>query len=130
ERIEKTKRSKNSQKPTRNERDKNKSEESAKDQSRISPTQQERQSKVKGIKLRTISDKFSKSQGLIWKFEVLRTKVAKVERCLLKKKREIKTTRTDSAIFKLLFTLEKDGVKERDQKCHVFKDLNRKARLL
>ncbi|GJU20651.1 putative reverse transcriptase domain-containing protein [Tanacetum coccineum] len=45
ERIEKTKRSKNSQKPTRNERDKNKSEESAKDQSRISPTQQERQSK-------------------------------------------------------------------------------------
>ncbi|GJY39498.1 hypothetical protein Tco_0425862 [Tanacetum coccineum] len=105
ERIEKTKRSKNSQKPTRNERDKNKSEESAKDQSRISPTQQERQSKVKGIKLRTISDKFSKSQGLIWKCEVSRTKVAKVERCLLKKKREIKTTRTDSAIFKPLFTL-------------------------
>ncbi|GKF06877.1 hypothetical protein Tco_0037545, partial [Tanacetum coccineum] len=50
ERITRTKRSKNSQKPTRNERDKNKSEESAKDQSRISPTQQERQSKVKGMK--------------------------------------------------------------------------------
>ncbi|GKC29859.1 hypothetical protein Tco_1037153 [Tanacetum coccineum] len=50
ERFKKTKRSRNDQKPTRNERDKNKSEETAKDQSRISPTQQERQSKVKGIK--------------------------------------------------------------------------------
>ncbi|GJZ58260.1 retrotransposon protein, putative, ty1-copia subclass [Tanacetum coccineum] len=37
------KEAKTSQKPTRNERDKNKSEESAKDHSRISPTQQERQ---------------------------------------------------------------------------------------
>ncbi|GKC10076.1 hypothetical protein Tco_1001686 [Tanacetum coccineum] len=40
ERIEKAKRSKNDQKPTRNERDKNKSEETAKDQSRINSTQQ------------------------------------------------------------------------------------------
>ncbi|GJZ18316.1 zinc finger, CCHC-type containing protein, partial [Tanacetum coccineum] len=40
ERIKKTKRSKNDQKPTRNESDKSNSEESAKDQSRISPTQQ------------------------------------------------------------------------------------------
>ncbi|GKE73700.1 hypothetical protein Tco_1535741, partial [Tanacetum coccineum] len=47
ERIERTKRSKNSQKPTRNERDKKKSEETAKDQSRIRPTQQERNSKPK-----------------------------------------------------------------------------------
>ncbi|GJR41967.1 hypothetical protein Tco_1310070 [Tanacetum coccineum] len=47
ERIKRTKRSKNSQKPTRNERDKKKSEETAKDQSRISPTQQERNSKPK-----------------------------------------------------------------------------------
>ncbi|GJX85746.1 hypothetical protein Tco_0336520 [Tanacetum coccineum] len=46
EMIKRTKRSKNSQKPTRNERDKNKSEESAKDQSRISPTQKERKSKT------------------------------------------------------------------------------------
>ncbi|GKD51790.1 hypothetical protein Tco_1280766, partial [Tanacetum coccineum] len=43
ERIKRTKRRKNNQKPTRNERDKKKSEETAKDQSRISPTQQERQ---------------------------------------------------------------------------------------
>ncbi|GJW16196.1 hypothetical protein Tco_0020329 [Tanacetum coccineum] len=42
-----------------------KSEETAKDQSRISPTQQERQSKVNIIKPRTKNDKFSKSQGLI-----------------------------------------------------------------
>ncbi|GKA25753.1 hypothetical protein Tco_0711862, partial [Tanacetum coccineum] len=53
ERFKKTKRSRNDQKPTRNERDKNKSEETAKDQSRISPTQQEKGSqksrnKVKG----------------------------------------------------------------------------------
>ncbi|GJY98252.1 hypothetical protein Tco_0515162 [Tanacetum coccineum] len=46
-RIEKTKRSKNSQKPTRNERDKKKNEETAKDQSRISPTQQEMKSSAK-----------------------------------------------------------------------------------
>ncbi|GJW55350.1 hypothetical protein Tco_0099435 [Tanacetum coccineum] len=41
------KEAKTSQKPTRNERDKKKSEETAKDQSRISPTQQERNSKPK-----------------------------------------------------------------------------------
>ncbi|GJY33600.1 retrovirus-related pol polyprotein from transposon TNT 1-94 [Tanacetum coccineum] len=55
ERITKTKRSKNDQKPTRNESDKSNSEESAKDHSQISPTQQERQSKtpieVKGLKV-------------------------------------------------------------------------------
>ncbi|GJY65871.1 hypothetical protein Tco_0468109 [Tanacetum coccineum] len=51
ERIEEDKKdAKTIKKPTRNERDKNKSEETTKDQSRISPTQQERQSKVKGIK--------------------------------------------------------------------------------
>ncbi|GJZ93865.1 hypothetical protein Tco_0666068 [Tanacetum coccineum] len=77
ERIEKTKRSKNSQKPTRNERDKNKSEESAKDQSRISPTQQERQSKVKGIKLRTISDKSSKFKS---SFGVIKFKGLKLQK--------------------------------------------------
>ncbi|GJR42814.1 hypothetical protein Tco_1310917 [Tanacetum coccineum] len=63
ERIKKTKRSKNDQKPTRNERDKNKSEESAKDHSRIRPTQQERQSKEEIIKSRAISDKLSKFEG-------------------------------------------------------------------
>ncbi|GKB10208.1 hypothetical protein Tco_0844131 [Tanacetum coccineum] len=52
ERIKKTKRSKNDKKPTRNERDKNKSEESAKDQSRISPIQQKRQSKEETMKSR------------------------------------------------------------------------------
>ncbi|GKF97259.1 hypothetical protein Tco_0293080, partial [Tanacetum coccineum] len=60
ERIEKTKRSKNSQKPTRNEKkdkDKNKSEETAKDHSRISPTQQERQSKEETMKPRANYDK-------------------------------------------------------------------------
>ncbi|GJZ78486.1 retrotransposon protein, putative, ty1-copia subclass [Tanacetum coccineum] len=57
ERIKMTKKSKNSQKLTRNERDKNKSEESAKDQSRINPTQKERQSKEEIIKSRAESDK-------------------------------------------------------------------------
>ncbi|GKC75386.1 hypothetical protein Tco_1126160, partial [Tanacetum coccineum] len=46
ERIKRTKRSKNDQKPSRNERDKKKSEETAKDQSRIIPTQKERKSKI------------------------------------------------------------------------------------
>ncbi|GJX27537.1 hypothetical protein Tco_0233833 [Tanacetum coccineum] len=59
ERIEKTKRSKNSQKPTRNERDKNKSEETAKEQSRISPTQQERKSKTQDKTLSKQGDWFS-----------------------------------------------------------------------
>ncbi|GJT85286.1 hypothetical protein Tco_1067003 [Tanacetum coccineum] len=54
ERIEKTKRSKNDQKLTRNERDKKKGEEFT---SRISPTQQERQSKEETIKSRAKSDK-------------------------------------------------------------------------
>ncbi|GJW39922.1 hypothetical protein Tco_0065767 [Tanacetum coccineum] len=61
ERIEKTKRSKNDQKLTRNERDKNKSEESAKDQSRISRHSNEG------------------SQ---------RTKVAKEEKCFIKEEKE------------------------------------------
>ncbi|GJU95431.1 hypothetical protein Tco_1320187 [Tanacetum coccineum] len=77
ERIEKTKRSKNDQKPTRNERDKNKSEETAKDQSRISPTQQERKSKLNFESQGTNYDKSSKFQSLIWSFKVSRTKVAK-----------------------------------------------------
>ncbi|GKE90177.1 putative reverse transcriptase domain-containing protein, partial [Tanacetum coccineum] len=47
ERIKRTKRSKNSQKTDKEQnKDKNKSEETAKDQSRNSPTQQERQSKT------------------------------------------------------------------------------------
>ncbi|GJY36592.1 hypothetical protein Tco_0421970, partial [Tanacetum coccineum] len=43
--LKRQKRSKNDQKPTRNERDKSKSEESAKDHNRISPTQQAMKSK-------------------------------------------------------------------------------------
>ncbi|GKA11811.1 hypothetical protein Tco_0691357 [Tanacetum coccineum] len=55
ERIKKTKRSKNDQKPTRNgkkTKTRANSEESAKDHSRISPTQQERQSKKETMKSR------------------------------------------------------------------------------
>ncbi|GJV87197.1 hypothetical protein Tco_1531135 [Tanacetum coccineum] len=88
ERITRTKRSKNSQKPTRNERDKNKSEESAKDQSRISPTQKERKSKtpieVKGLKV-------TSSQSLKGLFEVLEfkgPKLPKVEKRFIKEEKE------------------------------------------
>ncbi|GJS42074.1 hypothetical protein Tco_0567117 [Tanacetum coccineum] len=101
ERITRTKRSKNSQKPTRNERDKNKSEESAKDQSRISPTQKERKSKtpieVKGLKV-------TSSQSLKGLFEVLEfkgPKLPKVEKRFIKEEKEEENTRTDYAIFKL-----------------------------
>ncbi|GKC54644.1 hypothetical protein Tco_1077389 [Tanacetum coccineum] len=88
ERITKTKRSKNDQKPTRNESDKSNSEESAKDHSQISPTQQERQSKtpieVKGLKV-------TSSQSLKAYFEVLKIQgpsLPKEKSCLLKKERE------------------------------------------
>ncbi|GKB01513.1 hypothetical protein Tco_0829557 [Tanacetum coccineum] len=107
ERIKKTKRSKNSQKPTRNERDKNKSEESAKDQSRISPTQKERKSKtpieVKGLKV-------TSSQSLKGLFEVLEfkgPKLPKVEKRFIKEEKEEENTRAKPAILKPYFTLEK-----------------------
>ncbi|GJU25347.1 hypothetical protein Tco_1163968 [Tanacetum coccineum] len=73
ERIERTKRSKNSQKPTRNERDKNKNEEIVKDQSRISRYSKKKPSEVP----RTNYDKCLKFQKLIWSFEDQGTKVAK-----------------------------------------------------
>ncbi|GJX53226.1 hypothetical protein Tco_0281595 [Tanacetum coccineum] len=63
ERIEKAKRSKNDQKPTRNERDKNKSEETAKDQSRINPTQSKKETMKSRTPIesqRTKDDKSSK----------------------------------------------------------------------
>ncbi|GJT54549.1 hypothetical protein Tco_0989603 [Tanacetum coccineum] len=70
-RIEKTKRSKNDQKPTRNGK-KTKSQEqdkeSARNHSRISPTQSKKgtkKSKVNTIKSRAISDKCSKFQSLL-----------------------------------------------------------------
>ncbi|GKA96353.1 hypothetical protein Tco_0818448, partial [Tanacetum coccineum] len=63
--LKRQKEAKTSQKPTKNERDKNKSEETANDQSRINPTQQERQSKEEIIKSRTKVDKSSKFQKLI-----------------------------------------------------------------
>ncbi|GKD11472.1 hypothetical protein Tco_1195879, partial [Tanacetum coccineum] len=68
ERIEMTKRSKNSQKPTRNGKKTKTRVKSEKFTSRISPTQQERQSKEETRKSRAISDKLSKFEGL---FEVL-----------------------------------------------------------
>ncbi|GJY04298.1 hypothetical protein Tco_0370238 [Tanacetum coccineum] len=71
------KKKKNQSKTDKKRKRQDKSEETAKDQSQISPTQQERKSKAKIMKPRTESDKFSKSQGLIWNFKVKRTKVAK-----------------------------------------------------
>ncbi|GJS25004.1 hypothetical protein Tco_0453636, partial [Tanacetum coccineum] len=61
ERIKRTKRRKTSQKPTRNERDKKKSEETAKDQSRIS-----RYSKEGGQRSRS---KFAKGWKVVIKEE-------------------------------------------------------------
>ncbi|GJY82377.1 hypothetical protein Tco_0495753 [Tanacetum coccineum] len=89
---------KNRQETGKRQKDKSKSEESAKDHSRISPTQQEMKSKVNLMK--------SKIQGFIWKFEDSRTKFAKEEKLLLKEKERKKTTRADHAILKLHFTLE------------------------
>ncbi|GKF64079.1 hypothetical protein Tco_0187527, partial [Tanacetum coccineum] len=109
ERITKTKRSKNDQKPTRNERDKNKNEETVRDQSRIIPTQQERKTKTQDKVKRTKNDKYSKIQGLIWKFEVLEIKgpkLTKEESVLLKKKERKKTTRAKPVTLKLPFTLK------------------------
>ncbi|GKE57272.1 reverse transcriptase domain-containing protein [Tanacetum coccineum] len=74
ERIEKTKRSKNDQKPTRNGKKTKARVKSEGIKSRISPTQQERQSKDKIEKSRTKSDKLSKFKGLL---KVQGTKVAK-----------------------------------------------------
>ncbi|GJU24739.1 hypothetical protein Tco_1163360 [Tanacetum coccineum] len=86
ERIKKTKRSKNDQKPTRNESDKNKSEESAKDHSRISPTHQEMKSRAK-IKSKGL--KVTSSQSLKACFEVLKIQGLKLQKrksVLLKEK--------------------------------------------
>ncbi|GKB27254.1 hypothetical protein Tco_0866655, partial [Tanacetum coccineum] len=57
ERIEMTKRSKNSQKPTRNGKKTKTRAKGEEFTSRISPTQQERQSKEETIKSRAKSDK-------------------------------------------------------------------------
>ncbi|GKE50299.1 hypothetical protein Tco_1481557, partial [Tanacetum coccineum] len=73
-------------KPTRNERDKKKSEETAKDQSRISPTQQERQSKIQNEVKRTKSDKLSKFKGLLGVIKIKGPKLPNEESALLKKK--------------------------------------------
>ncbi|GJY72452.1 integrase, catalytic region, zinc finger, CCHC-type containing protein [Tanacetum coccineum] len=70
ERIKKTKRSKNSQKPTRNEKKTKTRAKGEEFTSRISPTQQERQSKEETIKSRVKSDKISKFEGLLGSFEV------------------------------------------------------------
>ncbi|GJU92943.1 hypothetical protein Tco_1317699 [Tanacetum coccineum] len=109
ERIEKTKRSKNDQKPTRNGKKTKRQEQEVRNQPKIKPDQPDTagkkvksQNKVK----RTKVDKYSKIQGLIWKFEDSRTKFAKEEKLLLKEKEEIKTTRAKPAILKLHFTLE------------------------
>ncbi|GJS17658.1 hypothetical protein Tco_0412130 [Tanacetum coccineum] len=80
---------KNRQETGKRQRDKSKSEKSARDHSRISPTQSKKetmksktQDKVKRVKI----DKSSKIQGFIWKFEDSRTKFAKEEKLLIKKK--------------------------------------------
>ncbi|GJU08127.1 phospholipase-like protein [Tanacetum coccineum] len=85
--IEKTKRSKNDQKPTRNGKKTKSQEQEWKISQRSKPDQpdtagktvKERNNEVKSqnkVK-RAISDKCAKFQGLIWKIEVSRTKVAK-----------------------------------------------------
>ncbi|GKE80927.1 hypothetical protein Tco_1550927 [Tanacetum coccineum] len=130
ERIEITKRSKNDQKPTRNESDKSKSEESAKDHSRISPTQQERQSKTQDKVKRANYDKYSKIQGLIWKFEVSRTKFAKRGKCVLKKKERKKTTRTEFVNSQTLFITRKGRAKGQGPKVHISKHSNKQNPLL
>ncbi|GKD14708.1 hypothetical protein Tco_1199115, partial [Tanacetum coccineum] len=101
ERITKTKRSKNDQKPTRNERDKKKSEETTKDQSRINPTQKERKSKT------PIMTSVQRFKGHLEVLKIQGLNLTKGERCLLKKKREISTTRAKPAILKPYFTLER-----------------------
>ncbi|GKC00779.1 hypothetical protein Tco_0986915 [Tanacetum coccineum] len=68
ERIEKTKRSKNRQETGKRQRDKRKSEESARDHSRISPTQSKKEtmkSKTQDKVKRAKNDKFSKFEGLL-----------------------------------------------------------------
>ncbi|GKD82572.1 hypothetical protein Tco_1349411 [Tanacetum coccineum] len=63
------KKAKTSQKPTRNERVKKKSEDGKQNQKPDQPTQQERQSKVKIMKPGTIYDKFLKFQRLFRSLE-------------------------------------------------------------
>ncbi|GJW55835.1 hypothetical protein Tco_0099920 [Tanacetum coccineum] len=63
ERITRTKRSKNDQKLTRNERDKNKSEETAKDQSRISRYSKKGNSRTKVAKEEKLINKEEKEEG-------------------------------------------------------------------
>ncbi|GJT44930.1 retrotransposon protein, putative, ty3-gypsy subclass [Tanacetum coccineum] len=87
ERIEKTKRSKKPvKKPTRNERDKKKSEETTKDQSRISPIQQKRQSKEETMKPRANYDKCSKIQRPFGVFKVSKGQSCKKRKVVLKRK--------------------------------------------
>ncbi|GKB69674.1 hypothetical protein Tco_0931086, partial [Tanacetum coccineum] len=67
ERIEKTKRSKNDQKPTRNERDKKMSEETAKDQSRISRHSKKGSQRIK-LKSQGLKVTSFQSSKAYWKF--------------------------------------------------------------
>ncbi|GKC67914.1 hypothetical protein Tco_1100512 [Tanacetum coccineum] len=77
--------------------------------SRISPTQQERQSKVKIMKPRTKNDKSSKFKSSFGVIKFKGLNLTKVESALLKKKKKKERTRTEIAISKLSFTLHFDG---------------------
>ncbi|GKF00198.1 hypothetical protein Tco_0023548, partial [Tanacetum coccineum] len=101
ERIKRTKRSKNSQKPTRNERVKSKSEETAKDQKPDQPDTAMKavkgQNEVKGPLVTSIQS----FKGFLGVIKIKGLKLPKEEFCFIKEDREISTTRTDYAIFKL-----------------------------
>ncbi|GKD78702.1 hypothetical protein Tco_1341323, partial [Tanacetum coccineum] len=98
ERIEKAKRSKNDQKPTRKDK-----ESRARVRNQSQPDQPD--TEIKEVKnqitsQRAISDKCAKSSKLRSLFEVLKIqgpKLHKVESCFIKEKKEISTTRTELA---------------------------------
>ncbi|GJW00247.1 hypothetical protein Tco_1555498 [Tanacetum coccineum] len=122
ERIKRTKRSKNSQKPTRNERDKKKSEETAKDQSRISPTQQERQSKDKIEKSRTKSDKLSKFKVLFRSLKFQGLKLSKWK-CVYKERKRKKERQGLKVSFSNFFNTTKGAEQKTGTNCAITPNL-------
>ncbi|GKA47113.1 hypothetical protein Tco_0739996 [Tanacetum coccineum] len=84
---------KNRQETGKRQRVKSKSEGSARDHSRISPTQSKKE--IKEVKSQITSQraknaKYSKNQGLIGSFKDSRTKVAKEEKCFIKERQRAK----------------------------------------
>ncbi|GKF60226.1 hypothetical protein Tco_0177012, partial [Tanacetum coccineum] len=92
-------------------KDKSNSEKSAKDQSRISPTQRERKSKVNTRKSRAKVDKFSKFEGLFGSLKIQGPSLPKDKSCLIKKDREKEPQGLKLPISKLFLALEKTGRK-------------------